>query len=177
MAQQEIIQIGAVPNDGQGDPLRVALAKVNNNFAELFAAPVQTISFNTVTSNADQVILTIPEEDFKMGTFKIASSEFDTANCQSVTLNATKTNNSLGIQYNAYGTIFIGTPVTNYDVDILAGNVRLKVSPFTSNVVTHLVAYQYVGPQSSTTEAEIQLDGYPTGNLMATEANLIITTE
>lgn len=29
----EIIKIGALPNDGLGDPLRVAFAKINNNFA------------------------------------------------------------------------------------------------------------------------------------------------
>jgi hypothetical protein len=34
--QQEVINIGALPNDGQGDPLRVAFQKINNNFAKLF---------------------------------------------------------------------------------------------------------------------------------------------
>ena len=31
----EIINVGAAPNDGQGDPLRVAFDKINNNFANL----------------------------------------------------------------------------------------------------------------------------------------------
>jgi hypothetical protein len=35
MAQQ-IIDIGAAPNDGKGDPVRVAFNKVNQNFAELY---------------------------------------------------------------------------------------------------------------------------------------------
>jgi hypothetical protein len=35
MAQQ-IIDIGAAPNDGRGDPVRVAFNKVNQNFAELY---------------------------------------------------------------------------------------------------------------------------------------------
>lgn len=36
MAQQ-LINIGALPNDGTGDPLRVAYAKINDNFDELYA--------------------------------------------------------------------------------------------------------------------------------------------
>jgi hypothetical protein len=36
MYTQEIINIGASPNDGQGDPLRTAFAKINNNFTSLF---------------------------------------------------------------------------------------------------------------------------------------------
>jgi len=36
MAQQ-IINIGAAPNDGTGDPLRVAMQKANSNYTELYA--------------------------------------------------------------------------------------------------------------------------------------------
>jgi hypothetical protein len=35
MAEQEFINIGATPNDGNGDPLRVAFGKINNNFSNL----------------------------------------------------------------------------------------------------------------------------------------------
>jgi len=35
---QEIINIGPAPNDGLGDPLRLAFTKTNNNFSQLFAA-------------------------------------------------------------------------------------------------------------------------------------------
>jgi hypothetical protein len=33
---QEVINLGASPNDGTGDPLRTALQKTNNNFSQLF---------------------------------------------------------------------------------------------------------------------------------------------
>ena len=33
---QEIIDIGALANDGTGDPLRVAFDKINNNFTQLY---------------------------------------------------------------------------------------------------------------------------------------------
>jgi hypothetical protein len=35
---QEIINIGVVPNDSLGDPLRVAFTKINNNFSQLYTA-------------------------------------------------------------------------------------------------------------------------------------------
>ena len=44
----EIINIGASPNDGSGDPLRVAFDKINNNFANLSSTAV--ISSNTYTT-------------------------------------------------------------------------------------------------------------------------------
>ena len=41
---QQIIDTGAVPNDGSGDPLRQAFDKINNNFANLFAlAPTASV--------------------------------------------------------------------------------------------------------------------------------------
>lgn len=34
---QEIINVGAAPNDGEGDPIRTAFIKTNNNFTQLFS--------------------------------------------------------------------------------------------------------------------------------------------
>lgn len=36
----QLINIGAAPDDGTGDPLRTAYAKCNNNFLELYGSPV-----------------------------------------------------------------------------------------------------------------------------------------
>lgn len=33
---QQIINVGALPNDGTGDPLRTAYQKINNNFTQIF---------------------------------------------------------------------------------------------------------------------------------------------
>lgn len=41
---QEIINVGALPNDGTGDPLRVAYQKINENFDQLFSAASQYVS-------------------------------------------------------------------------------------------------------------------------------------
>jgi hypothetical protein len=36
MSQQQVINVGNIPNDGSGDPIRVAFQKTNDNFTELF---------------------------------------------------------------------------------------------------------------------------------------------
>jgi hypothetical protein len=41
---QQIINIGALPNDGTGDPLRIAYGKINNNFDQLFEAASMYVS-------------------------------------------------------------------------------------------------------------------------------------
>ena len=50
---QEVINTGAGPNDGTGDPLRTSLIKINNNFSRLFQSVVTTdLAFNgnTITT-------------------------------------------------------------------------------------------------------------------------------
>jgi hypothetical protein len=49
---QEIINIGASANDGQGDPIRTAFAKTNNNFTQLFGIGASQIIYNG-TSNVN----------------------------------------------------------------------------------------------------------------------------
>lgn len=41
---QQIINIGALPNDGTGDPLRIAYGKINSNFTELYGGLAQYVS-------------------------------------------------------------------------------------------------------------------------------------
>lgn len=61
MAQQNI-NIGAEPNDGTGDNLRVAGGKINDNFTELYeavaaAAPFTVGCFFTTTPTSSEVLL------------------------------------------------------------------------------------------------------------------------
>ena len=68
MAQQ-IINIGALPSDGSGDPLRVSFSKINQNFTELYSATLLPSSntspvSDTVTSVAGRggdVVLTVED--------------------------------------------------------------------------------------------------------------------
>jgi hypothetical protein len=52
MAKQ-VINVGAEPNDGQGDPLRTAYIKCNSNFTELYQLPKSTVPGTAVGVNGD----------------------------------------------------------------------------------------------------------------------------
>ena len=51
---REIINVGAAPNDGQGDPIRTAFTKTNNNFGELYSR-VQTVPPVALTGSVGDV--------------------------------------------------------------------------------------------------------------------------
>lgn len=61
---QEIINIGASPNDGTGDPIRDAFSKVKNNFSEMYtsfiangAITAGNSTVNTVISNTGGLVV------------------------------------------------------------------------------------------------------------------------
>ncbi len=66
MATQEIINIGTLPNDGEGDPLRVAFAKINNNFSNLFPTAINTSSSYSVGDTPGQLIFETDANTFTM---------------------------------------------------------------------------------------------------------------
>jgi hypothetical protein len=49
---QELINVGAAPNDGLGDPIRNAFIKCNNNFTELFSGSI----ISNAISNGNSVV-------------------------------------------------------------------------------------------------------------------------
>lgn len=69
VVDQEVINVGDEANDGQGDPLRLAFEKINNNFANLFAV-------GTSTTTITQVPVPIEDPTAKMLTFTQAIGPF-----------------------------------------------------------------------------------------------------
>lgn len=63
MAQQ-IINVGAAPNDGQGDPIRTAFIKTNNNFGELYSRVQSNPPVTLVGSIGDVEGMTAYDQDF-----------------------------------------------------------------------------------------------------------------
>lgn len=142
MAIQEIVNTGTLPNDGEGDPLRVAFQKINNNFSNLFSTAFSTSTALTVGNTAGQVIFETPIVGFTQGMFQIRSSNPDTTDSQTVVISAQITNDLAGVKFTGYGTTFNGTPVTRYDMDVLAANVRILSNPLTAEQLTHFVSSQ-----------------------------------
>lgn len=51
---REVINVGSVPNDGTGDPIRTAYTKCNNNFGELYSRYQDTVPGSSVGSVGDR---------------------------------------------------------------------------------------------------------------------------
>ena len=73
---QQIIDVGPLPNDGQGDPLRTAFQITNDNFSNIWAAgPVDSqvvISNNVISTN--QINLDLVLQGNGVGTVTLDST-------------------------------------------------------------------------------------------------------
>ena len=172
----QVINIGALPNDGEGDPLRVAFQKVNNNFASLFATGFSVAESTTVGLAPDQVVLEHPANIFTQGMIQIRSYDPTTPDFQNVMLSAAITNDSLGVKFSGYAITTEGNALCQYDMDVSDGNVRLLINPILDTVIYHYMCYQITGIDL-VAGTSIALDGYPTGSLISTQSNVVISTE
>jgi len=175
---QEYINIGESPNDGNGDPLRTAFSKINNNFSNLFLTTTTTSTAYTNGNTANQVILEVPVVEFYQGEFQIRSSDSGTPDMQNITLTASITNNLAGVRFTGHSTLFRGNAICRYNMDVLAGNVRVLISPLADIGIEHFIAAYITYPEQVVVSGiEIALDGYANGYLLGTQDNLILTTE
>jgi len=176
MAVQETINIGALPNDGDGDPLRTAFGKINNNFSVLFSSDFSTSEAYSVGNTADQIICQTPALTFTQGVFQINSQDLNTANRQNITLVASSSSAST-VKWNGHSTLFTGSPLTTYDIDISGSNVRILVNPLVNSTIFHFISAQVTTVGETTVGLDLELDGYTAGDLLSTENSLDLSTE
>lgn len=143
MSTQQVINVGALPNDGEGDPLRTAFQKINNNFSTLFATDFSISTANTIGDFENQIIFSTEIDGFKTLVIQIRSAD-NGANSQLVTLSAQLSNDNSNVSYSGYGTSFIGSAVCSYDMDVYSGNVRVLCTPFGPYELTHTIATQMI---------------------------------
>jgi len=174
---QEYINIGATANDGNGDPLRVAFNKINNNFSNLFLTTTLTTTSYTIGDTQEQVIFEVPVTEFYQAQIQIRSYNNETADMQDITLSASIKNNLAGVRFSGHSTLFEGNAICRYDMDVFDGNVRVLINPLVDEVLGHFISALVTFPNVLNPGEEIQLDGYPTGYLMGTENGMILTTE
>lgn len=173
---QEYINVGATPNDGQGDPLRVAFEKINNNFSNLFYVGTVTSTAYSIGTTANQVIFETPANAFSQASFQIRSSDTGTPDSQDITITAQISNDSANVKYTGYGTTFFGNALTRYNMDVFDGNVRLMVNPIVDQVILHFISAQITFIGDTVNGLNIALDGY-TDSVLDTENEFEITTE
>lgn len=177
MATQQVINIGTLPNDGEGDPLRVAFGKINNNFSNLFATFVNTSNSYSTGNTPGQVIFETPVSGFTNGVFIIRSNDPGTDDAQNVTLSAQINASGTDVKFTGYATTFTGNSICNYDMDVFGSNVRVLVNPYTTASLFHFISSQIMYVGDPIPGLDIQLDGYPIGQVMSTENDYNITTE
>jgi hypothetical protein len=174
---QEIINIGTLPNDGEGDPLRVAFTKINNNFSQIFNSLGQAEA-STTGDTPGQVIFTYPISDFVQGMFQINSSD-EIANTQNITINTSKTTevDPPTVINSALNTMSypVGTSITTYDVLVVGEEVQIQVNPLINVDMYHYISYRL--STSGAVAAPIILNGYPSGTALNTQNEINITTQ
>ena len=136
---QEIINIGTLPNDGTGDPLRVAYSKINNNFTNLFSTATVTSSANTTGITSGQVIFSVPTSDFTHGTFQIRTTNTTNNDSQDITLSA-QIITPADVKWTGYATTINGNALVTYDMTVVSSNVRIVVNPLANLSMTHFVS-------------------------------------
>lgn len=176
---QEIINIGAAPNDQQGDPLRTAFSKINNNFANLFQTFVNSTVAYTFGNAPGQVIFEAPASTFTLGQFAIKSADGGTIDSQSIDLFAQINNAHDDVKFSGYGLTFFGNCVSRYDmiVEPISGNVQILANPLTSDDLTHYIASQIMWAGPNVAGMYLSPDGYSANSALATETTVPITTE
>lgn len=175
MATLEVINIGSSPNDGAGDPLRVAFSKVNNNFANLWATGFLTQESIT-DGNTTQAIFEWPANQFTQATFQINSSDNDSTNSQDIVINASINGALDSVRFTAHSTTFHGNAVTNYSMDVTGGNVILYANPLVNGQMTHFIAYQ-VTFNPVVVGMPLSIESDPNAVLVTENTGSVITTE
>lgn len=173
---QEYINVGATPNDGLGDPLRVAFGKINNNFSNLFFTTVNTSYVYTNGLTPGQVIYEYPANVFTQAMFQIRSSNPQTSQSQDITISAQITNNNEAVKFTGYGLTFSGNAVTNYNMDVSSGNVRILANPIANATILHFIASQVTFIGENPDGIGIGLNGY-IDSVLGTQNSDIITTQ
>ena len=137
---QEIINIGAIADDGTGDTIRNAGRKINANFTELYAFPIvqADIKFEknnivTKSSNADIVIK-------PSGTGNVV---FPALTLEDNNIKLTRSNDDLKITANGAGRVviggvgFSGTSIVATDSSTINFNENLRIEgPWTTTGIT-----------------------------------------
>ena len=173
---QEIINIGAAPNDQQGDPLRTAFTKVNNNFTQLFAASsVDSIVYTTGAANT--VLFSFDAASVASAEIRVSTVDQVSGETQSVTIDASTNAWGNSVKFTAHSTVFIDSELTNYEMDIVGNSVMLYSVPLSSNLLVHYVNSTLTIKSTPTVGLALSLDGYPPGNALVTESGVWLTTE
>lgn len=116
---QEIINIGEAPNDGNGDPLRTAFIKTNNNFSTLFAIS----GITGIANGTSNISIPLANSSIIMSVSNVANVVVVTSSGLQVTGNANVSGTTSVGNITASGTI-----VANGTIQSLGGVTAVTVT-------------------------------------------------
>jgi hypothetical protein len=172
---QEIINVGAQPNDGEGDPLRTAFQKINNNFTQLYSTGFFTSKAYSTGLTAGQIIFVSPVETFTQGIIQINSNDTNSTDTENITLNVSVINDGSGLKWNGHNTLFNGNVLTDYDMDIIDANVCILVNPLKNTTMLHFISAQITW--TGIPVAGYYLETNAANKLIETENEILLETE
>ena len=133
MAQQTL-GLGSNANDGNGDTLRVAMDKVNDNFDEIYASPLFTedlvISGNEIRANRTN-------DDLVFKPSGTGSISFPAIRINDNNIEGTRSNDNINLVPNGTGSVIVGN-LSIRDNKILsnASNADIELTPSGTGKVT-----------------------------------------
>jgi hypothetical protein len=174
---QEIINIGALPNDGEGDPLRTAFQKINNNFTQLYSTAYNTSLGYSTGNTAAQIIFETPVSNFTQGEFQINTTNPSNQDSQNIILSASIKNNGSDVKFVGHSTLFYGNALTNFNMVVADSNVQILVDPVVNADLVHFIASQITYNGGGANAYAIQYSNQDSGNVMGTQGGQIISTQ
>lgn len=171
----QLINIGALPNDGTGDPLRTAFQKINNNFIYLERTSTDITSAVTTSDAPDQIIFAYPADMFTQAVIQVQSYAANNLDSQNAILSVQIFNDMSDVKWTASSITNVGDWLTQYGMDVFEGEVRLKVSPIQNKVITHFIAYQVTF--AGDLNYGVPLTTENNEDIMIEADNAVITTE
>ena len=134
---QQVINVGSAPNDGQGDPIRTAFIKTNQNFTELYALPNPTPPDTLVGAVGDVPGMYAFDPDY----FYYCFASYDGSNI--IWAQVAQVNDISTSSINN-GTSNVSIPAANSNVTISVDGTN-NIAVFSNSVVTFLNDFSAYG--------------------------------
>jgi len=127
----ELVNVGAAPNDNNGDPLRTAYIKINNNFINL-----SQVGTNKITNGSSNIIIPVPDGNIYAGVANV-SNVLTITSTGIIGKNVSAIGNVVagnyfigdgGLLSNISGTNRITNGTSNVDIPVVNGNINSAVN-------------------------------------------------
>ena len=146
---QQVINVGSAPNDGQGDPIRTAFIKTNENFTELYALPNPTPPDTLIGAVGDSPGMYAYDPDYFYYCFaSYTGSTVIWAQVAQINEISTSSINN--------GTSNVNVPAANSNVTVSV-NGTSNIAVFSNSVVTFLNDFS---AQGNVISGGIKTNGY-----------------